>query len=257
MAAGQLYDNEPLPLGKLELSVLNANASFSIANKPAQPARFNPRLRPPQPAKASTKYGGLWFSTIAFQPLCLSRLVVPRFRNHFMAKSNKKHQATIGARVAAAQVIRKLSKSRLDAAAPREEGITPARSRIMRSIRQKHTKPEVLVRKLIHGMGLRFRLHRRDLPGKPDIVMRRHGVIVQVHGCFWHQHGCSISNIPRTRKEYWIPKLARNAERDKANDSLLTSMGWRVITVWECELKDPPTIAKRLRKLILARSRAQ
>jgi DNA mismatch endonuclease (patch repair protein) len=133
---------------------------------------------------------------------------------------------------------------------PAEKEVSPARSRIMRSIRQKDTKPEILVRKLIHAMGFRFRLHQRGLPGKPDIVMRRHHVIIQVHGCFWHQHGCSISNIPRTRKEYWIPKLARNAERDEANLIRLTSMGWRVITVWECELRDLVALSRKLHKFV-------
>lgn len=136
---------------------------------------------------------------------------------------------------------------------PAEAVVTPARSRIMRGIRQKHTKPEMMVRRIVHGLGLRFRLHQRDLPGRPDIVMRRHGIIIQVHGCFWHQHGCAISNIPRTRKEYWIPKLARNVERDQINNSLLSSMGWRVITVWECELKDVPNLKKKLRRLISAK----
>jgi DNA mismatch endonuclease, patch repair protein len=136
------------------------------------------------------------------------------------------------------------------AAASAEPPVTAERSRIMRSIGQKHTKPELLVRKVIHAMGFRFRLHQRGLPGRPDIVMRGHSVIVQVHGCFWHRHGCSISNIPRTRKDYWIPKLARNVERDKANDLLLRSMGWRVITVWECEAKDEATLSNKLRKLL-------
>jgi DNA mismatch endonuclease (patch repair protein) len=167
-----------------------------------------------------------------------------------MAKSSKKHQAKIRRPRGLRQSLPVPTKSRRPLAVPAEPAVTAARSRIMRSIRQKHTKPEVLVRKVIHAMGFRFRLHQRDLPGKPDIVMRRHGVIVQIHGCFWHQHGCSISNIPRTRKEYWIPKLARNVERDGIHHSLLTSMGWRVITVWECEASDIATLSKRLRRLL-------
>jgi DNA mismatch endonuclease (patch repair protein) len=128
--------------------------------------------------------------------------------------------------------------------------VSAARSRIMRSIKQKDTKPEISVRKIIHALGFRFRLHQRTLPGRPDIVMKRHRVIVQVHGCFWHQHGCSISNVPRTRKEYWLPKLARNVERDSANRSLLANMGWRVVTVWECDLRDIPALSNKLYRFI-------
>lgn len=128
--------------------------------------------------------------------------------------------------------------------------LTAARSRIMKSIPQKNTKPELIVRKLLHSMGYRFRLHQRNLPGRPDIVMHRHHAIVEVHGCFWHQHGCSVSNIPRTRKDYWLPKLARNVERDEANRVLLASMGWRVMTIWECETKSLPQLAKKLKKFV-------
>src|SRR5687768_9735362 len=103
----------------------------------------------------------------------------------------------------------------------------------MRGSRQKNTKPEVLVRKRLHAMGLRFRLHRRDLPGCPDIVLPRHRTVIQVHGCFWHQHaGCKLSNVPRTRTDYWLPKLARNVERDNAANEKLSQLGWRVLTLW-------------------------
>lgn len=130
------------------------------------------------------------------------------------------------------------------------EMVSAARSRIMKSIGQKHTRPEVFVRRLIHRMGFRFRLHQQKLPGKPDIILRRHGAIIQVNGCFWHQHGCSISNVPRTRTEYWLPKLARNVERDRIIERLLISMGWRVLTVWECELKDDKKLSRDLRRFI-------
>jgi DNA mismatch endonuclease (patch repair protein) len=164
----------------------------------------------------------------------------------FMANSDRKRQAArrSGTKNFRAEQRNGRQRENLRNDAP----VTLARSRIMRSIRQTHTKPELIVRKIIHAMGFRFRLHQRELPGKPDIVLRRHGVVVQVNGCFWHQHGCSISNIPSTRTEYWIPKLARNVERDTANNSLLTSMGWRVITVWECEVGDISALSKKLRK---------
>ncbi|WP_082885133.1 very short patch repair endonuclease [Bradyrhizobium stylosanthis] len=153
---------------------------------------------------------------------------------------------------------KKAKDARRNAVGPRRpifdpEAVGAARSRIMRSIPQKDTKPEVLVRKTIHAMGFRFRLHDRNLPSRPDIVLRCHKAIIQVHGCFWHQHGCSLSSIPRTRTEYWLPKLARNVERDAANVRLLEGMGWRVLTVWECDLKEPKRIARKLKAFILSR----
>jgi DNA mismatch endonuclease (patch repair protein) len=160
-----------------------------------------------------------------------------------MTKSSKKHQAIVGG--TAGRPLRPQEMRAVFSEVP------PARSRIMKSIRQKHTKPEVIVRRTIHSMGFRFRLHQHSLPGRPDIVMRRFGLIVQVHGCFWHQHGCSISNIPRTRTEYWLPKLARNVKRDKENASLLKSMGWRVVTIWECEVGDSDTLSRKLRKVLM------
>jgi DNA mismatch endonuclease (patch repair protein) len=160
-----------------------------------------------------------------------------------MANSSRKRQAPVPARPASSTPS---GIGRIDAE------ISAVRSRIMRSIRQKNTKPEILVRKIIHGMGFRFRLHQK-LPGRPDIVMSRHRVIIQVHGCFWHQHGCAISNVPRTREEYWLPKLARNTERDRTNLELLTSMGWRVIIVWECDLQDMKSLSTKLRKFIGAK----
>ncbi len=128
--------------------------------------------------------------------------------------------------------------------------ISPLRSRIMRSITKKNTRPELTVRRVLHAMGLRFRLHRHDLPGTPDVVLPRHRAAVLVHGCFWHQHaGCKHAKLPRARPEYWLPKLARNAERDvRAKDALKTA-GWRVFVVWECETKDRQALARRLRRV--------
>ncbi len=123
-----------------------------------------------------------------------------------------------------------------------------ARSRIMRSIRKKDTKPEVAVRQLLHRLGFRFRLHRADLPGNPDIVLPKHRAVIFVHGCFWHQHPrCKKGAAPRMRRDYWLPKLARNVERDRRARSDLAASGYRVLVLWECELAN----ASRLRDALL------
>ncbi|MBX5147487.1 DNA mismatch endonuclease Vsr [Rhizobium lentis] len=125
-------------------------------------------------------------------------------------------------------------------------------SRIMRAIRKTNTKPEIAVRRLLHASGFRFRLYRKDLPGTPDIVLPRHRSVVFVHGCFWHQHtGCRHAKLPRTRTEYWLPKLARNVERDTQSSDALTRLGWRVHVVWECELNDKQTLSDRLGKFLV------
>ena len=121
------------------------------------------------------------------------------------------------------------------------------RSRIMAAIKGKDTKPELIVRKAIHGRGLRFRLHRRSLPGTPDIVLPRYRLVIFVHGCFWHQHqGCKIANMPKSRIDYWQAKLAKNQERDRSHIQELEDMGWTVATIWECEAKVPSTLSARL-----------
>lgn len=108
----------------------------------------------------------------------------------------------------------------------------------MSRVRGKHTKPEIIVRKWLHANGLRFRLHRKDLPGSPDIVLPRFKTVVQVNGCFWHQHpGCSKAALPTSNREFWVEKMTRNVERDSENKRKLADLGWRVIEVWECELK--------------------
>lgn len=116
---------------------------------------------------------------------------------------------------------------------------TPSqRSRNMRRIRSADTQPERIVRKIAHGLGLRFRLYRRDLPGTPDLVFPKHRSVVFVHGCFWHQHkGCRFAKLPRSRPEYWLPKLARNTERDAEARRLLEAANWRVLEIWECETR--------------------
>ena len=112
-----------------------------------------------------------------------------------------------------------------------------ARSRIMRGIRSKDTRPEILVRSAFHRAGLRFRLHSKVLPGRPDLVLASYGVIIFVHGCFWHQHArCGSKRIPQPNREYWATKLQRNVQRDLANRRALRRRGWRVITIWECEI---------------------
>lgn len=111
------------------------------------------------------------------------------------------------------------------------------RSRIMQQIKGRDTKPEQAVRSYLHGAGLRFRLHRTDLPGKPDIVLPKYRAVVFVQGCFWHQHpGCRHSGVPLSNQAYWRPKLERTVARDKANRRALAKLGWRVYTIWECQI---------------------
>ena len=113
------------------------------------------------------------------------------------------------------------------------------RSSNMRQIRSKNTAPELLLRRMLHRLGYRFRLHRKDLPGKPDLVFPSRRKAIFVHGCFWHQHsGCREGRVPGTRLEYWKPKLTRNQQRDTAAQSALREQGWQFLVVWECQLKD-------------------
>lgn len=121
-----------------------------------------------------------------------------------------------------------------------------ARSRMMRGIRSKHTTPELVVRSLAHGLGLRFRLHVRDLPGCPDLVFPRHRTVVQVHGCFWHRHDCHLAAVPKTRVEFWQAKFDANKARDLRNRTRLEELGWRVLEVWECETLRPEAVRNRL-----------
>lgn len=121
------------------------------------------------------------------------------------------------------------------------------RSEIMSRVRAKDTKAELCVRSFLHRLGYRFQLHRRDLPGQPDIVLPRYHAVILVHGCFWHQHpGCLKATVPATNREQWLSKLARNVERDKENLNALREAGWRVVTLWECNLKGPQELASSL-----------
>lgn len=125
----------------------------------------------------------------------------------------------------------------------------------MRRIRSRDTYPEMAVRRLVHSMGFRYRLHVSSLPGKPDLVFPKLKRIIEVRGCFWHQHGhCIDSRIPKSRIEYWAPKLARNQRRDKENLAALRQLGWRVHIVWECELKKQGRIQDRVERFLSGRS---
>jgi len=125
------------------------------------------------------------------------------------------------------------------------------RSELMAKVGKKNTGAEKAVRSLLHHLGFRFRLHRKDLPGTPDIVLPRHNAIVQVHGCFWHRHkGCKRSVVPKSNIEFWMAKFKRNVARDRKVTRQLTALGWNVIVVWECELKNESKLSKKLIKAI-------
>lgn len=121
------------------------------------------------------------------------------------------------------------------------------RSSIMRQVKGADTKPELRVRRWLHARGFRFRLHRQDLPGKPDIVLPGRGTVVFVHGCFWHGHrGCKRSALPASNHEYWKAKIGRNMVRDRRNAAKLRRLGWRVLTIWECEVGKESVMRRRL-----------
>lgn len=130
--------------------------------------------------------------------------------------------------------------------------LTPeARSRLMAAVGGKDTAPELAVRRMLHAMGYRFRLHRRDLPGTPDIVLPRHGKAIFVHGCFWHGHeGCRLGRPSKSRVEYWGPKIAANRARDARKAAALRRAGWSVATVWECETRQMNKLSARLRRFL-------
>lgn len=117
----------------------------------------------------------------------------------------------------------------------------------MSRIKGANTKPEIAVRSLLHQMGYRFRLHRRDLPGTPDIVLPGRAAVVFVHGCFWHGHACKRTKMPKSRIGYWVEKIEGNRRRDAKKRRKLRALGWKVVVVWECELKKPEKLTERLR----------
>lgn len=132
--------------------------------------------------------------------------------------------------------------------------ITPERrSANMARIRSKDTKPEMVVRRLVHALGYRYRLHRKDLPGKPDLVFESRKAVIFVHGCFWHRHAdpkCKNAVLPKSRTQFWDDKFAKNVQRDAANMAKLLSMGYRVLVVWECELNDTGFLEDRLSRFL-------
>lgn len=125
-----------------------------------------------------------------------------------------------------------------------------SRSRLMSRIGSKHTKPELTVRQCLHGLGYRFRLHRKDLPGKPDIVFLGRKKAIFVHGCYWHGHGCKIGKPPKSNLDFWLPKIERNRQRDVEKRSELEANGWAVEEVWQCELKEIQNLEARLQKFL-------
>ncbi len=128
--------------------------------------------------------------------------------------------------------------------------VAPARrSEIMSRIRSQGTKPEMAVRRLTHGLGFRYRLHRRDLPGTPDLVFPSRRKVIFVHGCFWHQHAdCDRVREPQSNRDYWLPKLKRNAERDGEHLRKLAELGWKALVLWECEVRqDNEALGERIR----------
>jgi DNA mismatch endonuclease, patch repair protein len=127
------------------------------------------------------------------------------------------------------------------------------RSRNMAAIRSKNTKPELVVRSLVHRLGFRFRLYAKDLPGRPDLVFRSRKKVIFVNGCFWHQHSsakCLDGRIPKSNRSYWKPKLLKNAERDKRNLTALKSLKWKVLIVWECETNNQDRLVRTLTKFL-------
>lgn len=130
---------------------------------------------------------------------------------------------------------------------------TTERSERMARIHGRDTKPEMVVRRLLHGMGYRYRLHRGDLPGKPDIVFGKRKKAIFIHGCFWHRHddpACRLARLPKSRLDFWKPKLSANAERDALKQEALKRLGWNVLVVWECELRQSEQLENKLRQFV-------
>jgi DNA mismatch endonuclease (patch repair protein) len=130
------------------------------------------------------------------------------------------------------------------------------RSQRMARIRSRDTRPEFLVRRLVHRLGYRFRVYRPDLPGRPDLVLPRHHAIIFVHGCFWHRHsGCPRARLPASNIKYWLPKLTANKQRDKKHATSLVKLGWRVLVLWERELVDVESVAHKIVRFLSAPSK--
>jgi len=135
--------------------------------------------------------------------------------------------------------------------------IDPARSALMSKVKGKDTQPEMIVRRKLHELGGRYRLHRRDLPGKPDIVMPSRKIALFVHGCFWHRHeNCKMASMPKTRQDFWLAKFDANMARDLQNTADLKRLGWRVEVIWECETRKRDLLSGRLEHLLAKSSAA-
>lgn len=130
------------------------------------------------------------------------------------------------------------------------------RSELMRGIRSRDTKPELKVRKAAHSLGLRFRLHRKDLPGHPDVVFPKYGAVILVHGCFWHRHkGCSKAYSPKSNRIFWQRKFAVNISRDRRVETELKGLGWRILKIWECETHNPIGLRRRIARFFGTRQK--
>lgn len=127
---------------------------------------------------------------------------------------------------------------------------TKKRSEIMSKIRGKNTAPELIVRKIVYSLGYRYRLHDKNLPGKPDLVFKGRKKVILIHGCFWHLHDCKKGRPPKSRSDYWINKLLANQARDVATIEKLNNLGWHVMVIWQCELKDADYLKARIDKFL-------
>jgi len=125
------------------------------------------------------------------------------------------------------------------------------RSEIMARVHSRDTRPEMLVRHIVFSLGYRYRLHVRDMPGRPDLVFRKLCKVIFVHGCFWHRHvNCALARLPKSRQEFWIPKLEGNRMRDKKIVNALRRVGWGVMTIWECQIRKPHLLVDRIRRFL-------
>jgi DNA mismatch endonuclease (patch repair protein) len=132
--------------------------------------------------------------------------------------------------------------------------LTPAeRSERMSRVRGRHTAPEMLVRRVVHALGYRYRLHRRELPGCPDLVFEKRRKVIFVHGCFWHRHddsACKLARLPKSRLDFWLPKLEANRQRDETNQARLAAIGWKSLIIWESQLGDRALLTERIRSFL-------
>jgi len=136
-----------------------------------------------------------------------------------------------------------------------ETPVPPARSALMRAVRRRDTGPELTVRRALHARGWRFRLHRKDLPGSPDIVFPSRRKVIFVHGCFWHGHDCPKGRQPKTRQEFWATKIHDNRARDHRAEEALSGLGWSTLVVWQCELREREAVLQRVEAFLGSRTK--